>query len=60
MQTSALVNCAFCGEEIELEIDPSAARTQRYVEDCQVCCRPLVVTVHFDEDGHADVAVENE
>lgn len=60
MQTSALVNCAFCGEQIEIEIDPSAARRQSYVEDCQVCCRPLVITVVFDELGHATVGVENE
>ena len=60
METSALVSCAFCGEEIEIEIDPSASRRQRYVEDCQVCCRPLVITVVFDEFGQATVSVENE
>lgn len=60
MQTSELIYCSFCGEQIEIELDPSAARTQRYVEDCQVCCRPLVITVGFDELGQATVCVENE
>lgn len=60
MQTSALIHCSFCGEQIEIELDPSAARRQQYVEDCQVCCRPLVITVVFDEFGQASVSAENE
>jgi hypothetical protein len=28
---------------------------QQYVEDCQVCCRPIVLDVAVDADG--DVAV---
>lgn len=60
METSALIHCSFCGEEIEIEVDPTAAATQRYVEDCQVCCRPLVITLRFDQQGHVDIDVENE
>lgn len=46
---SALVQCPCCGEEIEVLIDGSVEH-QQYVEDCSVCCRPIVFTV-FAEDG---------
>jgi len=59
VDTSALIRCTACGEEIEIGIDPSVPH-QRYVEDCHVCCRPLVITVRYDADGLATVGVENE
>ena len=30
------------------EVDESAGMAQQYVEDCQVCCQPNVLTVQFD------------
>ena len=34
-------------------VDPTAGRRQRFVEDCPVCCRPLVFDVVIDRDGDA-------
>lgn len=59
MQPSAEVQCPYCGESIVLMIDDSAG-TQCYIEDCQVCCRPITVAVSFDEDGVPQVAVSSE
>lgn len=42
--------CPCCGEMIELVIDTSV-ETQEYVEDCEVCCRPMLVSVTMTEDG---------
>jgi len=56
MLPSVEVHCPYCGEPIELLVDESAG-DQRYIEDCQVCCRPIVVAVNIDEDGAADVSV---
>ncbi|MEI2453805.1 MULTISPECIES: CPXCG motif-containing cysteine-rich protein [Lysobacter] len=53
------VQCPYCGEAIVLLIDDSAG-DQRYIEDCQVCCRPIVVDVQLDEDGVPDVTVHAE
>lgn len=50
MLTSIEAACPYCGEIIELLIDELAGE-QRYVEDCQVCCRPIEVAVSLDEDG---------
>lgn len=40
-------NCPFCNAEISFLLDPSVS-IQEYVEDCEVCCRPLEVSVQFD------------
>src|SRR3546814_8263900 len=51
--------CPYCGEPLELFVDGSAG-DQQYIEDCQVCCRPIVVTVALDADGEPVVAVRAE
>ena len=53
------VHCPACGEPLELAIDPSAG-AQAYVEDCQVCCRPMLVRVAMDDEGFPSVDVEAE
>jgi len=37
--------CAYCGEANDLFVDPSGGNRQGYVEDCQVCCRPNLLTI---------------
>ncbi len=61
MLTPAAISCPYCGEPIEILIDASAG-DQRYIEDCQVCCRPIALSVQVDADGDAQVhaAGENE
>ncbi len=59
MLPSADVHCPYCGEPLELLVDAEAG-TQRYIEDCQVCCRPINVTVTVDESGEMHVAVAAE
>jgi hypothetical protein len=50
MQTTAEYICAYCAEPNTTFIDLSAGGHQRYVEDCQVCCRPNVLYIAIDED----------
>lgn len=59
MLDSQVIDCPYCGESIDILIDPSVAN-QRYVEDCQVCCRPMVVCVSVDAAGDAKVVVRTE
>ena len=49
-------HCPYCGESIDLAIDTSLA-SQQYVEDCQVCCRPMLVTVSIDDQSEQAVNV---
>jgi hypothetical protein len=56
----ATVRCPYCGEMIEIALDPGSGASQEYVEDCQVCCRPWRVFVSYGPEGGADVTVEAE
>ena len=44
------IHCPYCGETIAVAVDDSAGE-QAYIEDCQVCCRPIEIAVAFDRDG---------
>ena len=50
METEGAYICDGCGEEIVIPIEPTEGRSQQYVEDCPVCCRPNVIYVEWDED----------
>jgi hypothetical protein len=56
----ATVRCPYCGEMVEIGLDPGGGASQEYVEDCQVCCRPWRVVVAYGPEGDADVTVEPE
>jgi hypothetical protein len=54
------VCCPYCGEAIELLVDASAG-TQRYIEDCSVCCRPIeCLVVRQDAGWHLEVRRDDE
>jgi transcription elongation factor Elf1 len=52
--------CDSCGEEIVVPVDISAGAHQDYVEDCPVCCHPMILHVQIDSDGEAHVEGEHE
>jgi len=61
MLRSATFTCAFCGEEVESAFDPAQGRRARYVEDCQVCCRPNLLSLETDPfTGEVSVVAEPE
>ena len=51
--------CPYCGENISVMIDCSVPQ-QNYIEDCQVCCRPINFNVTVSVDESVDVVVSNE
>ena len=51
------IECPYCGESVEITLDPGRGAEQDYVEDCEVCCQPWRVVVHYDNAGQADVSV---
>lgn len=60
MLEEVAVQCPHCGETITLALDLSGG-DQSYVEDCAVCCAPILVNFSVDEDGGlTDVSVERE
>ena len=59
--TEQTISCPYCGETITILVDDSLPE-QQYVEDCQVCCRPIVIYLREGPDGTPTVSanVENE
>ena len=51
--------CPYCGEPITLVIDSSAG-DQSYIEDCEVCCRPMEVAVSVGSQGLESVELSAE
>lgn len=53
------IDCPYCGESIDVFIDTSEL-PQQYIEDCQVCCRPINFDVSEDLDGDIMVRISHE
>lgn len=60
MIDEASYTCDACGEDIVIPIDASAGTTQRYVEDCPVCCRANVINVQIADADDVRVWAEAE
>ncbi|MBU2875808.1 CPXCG motif-containing cysteine-rich protein [Marinobacter salexigens] len=58
---SVIVQCPYCWEALDISVDPSVAE-QEYVEDCQVCCQPILLRVIFDDNlvPYVEARAENE
>ncbi len=54
LTTAVAVDCPYCGESIELVVDLSVGH-QSYIEDCHVCCQPIVVD--YSTEGGALTAI---
>jgi hypothetical protein len=44
MEVSESIVCPFCGQRFDLTVDTSTP-SQQFTTDCEICCRPLAVTV---------------
>jgi hypothetical protein len=55
MDDSYLVTCPYCGEEVEIYLEPDVSGT--FVQDCEVCCNPWRVRVSgTNDDRQVDLA----
>ena len=50
MTEAITIHCPYCGEGYETVVDLSAG-SQRYIEDCAVCCRPIEIALNVGDDG---------
>ncbi len=44
------ITCPYCGEAFTTALDLTTGGYAA-IEDCQVCCRPIEIVVHVDDDG---------
>ncbi|MEZ4701713.1 MAG: CPXCG motif-containing cysteine-rich protein [Rhodothermales bacterium] len=57
MEEEVFFTCPSCWEEVSVLVDLSV-EGQTYVEDCEVCCRPLQITYRVEEEAIATFEVE--
>ena len=53
------ISCPYCAEKIGVVIDLSAG-AQSYIEDCQVCCRPIAISFDAADDAVSWLQVERD
>jgi hypothetical protein len=56
MRDLVWVTCPWCFESVELAVEPDLLGET--VIDCEVCCRPWLVTVARDRYGDPEVAID--
>ena len=59
------LSCPYCGEPISVLLDGGAAEQvgagdPSYIEDCQVCCRPMVLEPRLEADGSISLSARQE
>ena len=55
MFESIEVECPYCGERVEVFLDPESRGEM--VRDCDVCCNPWSMTVLWTSEGLPEVQV---
>ena len=50
------LTCPYCAELINVRADLSAG-AQTYIEDCQVCCQPMALSILLTEEGQLRAVV---
>ncbi|GAC1406400.1 MAG: hypothetical protein NVSMB56_20270 [Pyrinomonadaceae bacterium] len=48
METEYTFECPYCWQTITMLLDMSV-RQQEYIEDCEICCRPILIA--YESDG---------
>jgi hypothetical protein len=50
----ATVTCPYCGEPTEIAVDDEAGK-QAFIQDCDVCCRPIQIRARVTRDGRVSI-----
>ncbi|MES1196367.1 MAG: CPXCG motif-containing cysteine-rich protein [Steroidobacter sp.] len=43
-----VIACPYCGESFETRVDLTGGSFE-YIEDCQICCQPVVLKVQVND-----------
>ena len=55
--------CPYCGESISIVVDLSALDEEpsmSFIEDCEVCCRPIEFTAAMSGMGAVELTAQDE
>lgn len=55
MDDTVFIDCPFCGERLELYVEPDVHGA--FIQDCEVCCNPMrVIVTREDDELYVNVA----
>jgi transcription elongation factor Elf1 len=57
METEHFFTCPYCWQEISFVLDLSV-NEQTYIEDCEVCCKPIQMSYTTEDGEIADFSAE--
>jgi hypothetical protein len=49
-ESSVRIRCPFCLERQDLLVEPDGGEQQQLIIDCEVCCHPMDISVHWDDE----------
>lgn len=60
MENEVEYSCPYCGEINSAEVFISDGRIQNFINDCEVCCRPIELKISFDLEGNLNFEIKND
>ena len=54
MEEECFFTCPYCWQRISMMLDTSVSN-QTYVEDCEVCCNPILLRIKMHEGAVTDI-----
>ena len=60
MQESENIQCPFCGQTFALAVDTNGKAAQRFIVDCEICCRPMEIHLHCEDGEVLDLEVRGD
>ena len=58
MADEYLVVCPYCGEQVEIYVEPDVKGS--FVQDCEVCCNPWLLQVDGEDEGRTVTATRSD
>ncbi len=43
--------CPHCGVQLSTRLEVSGGRDQQFIQDCEVCCRPIQIEVRMEGEN---------
>ena len=50
--------CPHCGVDLSVRLEAGGGRKQKFIQDCEVCCRPIQIAVEFKGGEVVDFSAE--
>lgn len=52
--------CPYCSSANTVRVDVTGGRSQRFVTDCEVCCKPIEIEIEIESDGYVCLTAKRE